>query len=143
MNLVSVPPLIVQPRPKDEDECGGFHPVIHIKTIQLSTSSLFERCHELYTLDHGNPITISKNSSQIIEFPILFITALPALSIVTADSFLYRYNLFYNVTIIPTNDSYPYVTISNYTYQPITLNRLSVSCQIILARNPTLFRTKS
>jgi hypothetical protein len=77
--IVSIPPLIVRPRPKDEDECGGFYTVIRIKTIELPTSSLFQRSHELFALDLTHPITISKNSSQKIEFPVVFITDLPAL----------------------------------------------------------------
>lgn len=136
--MVSIPPLIVRPRPRDEDECGGFYPVIRIKTIKLPTSSLFKISHERFELDLDRPITIAKNSSQKIEFPVLFITHLPALCIVTANSILYRYDLFYNVTIMPTNDSYPYITLFNYTTQPITVNSLSVSAQIVLAKNPTL-----
>ncbi len=140
--IVSIPPLMVQPRPKDEDECGGFHPVIRIKTVDLSTSSLIQRSHDLFELDLTHPITISKNSSQNIELPVIFITDLPGLCIVTANSILYRYNLFYNATIIPTNDSYPHITLFNYTTQPITVNRLSVSFQIVLTKNPTLFQSE-
>jgi hypothetical protein len=141
--VVSIPSLIVRPRPKDEDECGGFCPVIRIKTIKLPTSSLFQRNHELFELELTHPITISKNSSQNIEFPVVFITDLPALCIVTANSILYRYNLFYNVTIVPTNDSYPHITLFNYTTQPITVDWLSVSFQIVLAKNSTLFQSES
>jgi len=135
MDLVSIPPLIVQPRPKDEDECGGYYPVIHIKTKQFSYLSLFKHQRELYHLYNDKPITVLKKSSQLIEFPILFITALPALCIITVDSHLYRYNLFYNVSIIPTNDTYPHIILFNYTNKSITLNpnQLWVSCQIVLA----------
>ena len=145
MDLVSIPPLVIKPRPRDEDECGGFYPVIRIETKMFSStdSSLFKVQHTLYELDIEEPITSLPNSSQIVEFPVLFITALPALCILTVNSILYRYNLFANITIIPTNDSYPHITIFNYTDETITINHLTTSCQIVLAANPIYTTTQS
>ncbi len=139
--VVSIPPLIVQQKPNDEDYACGSHYPFRVRTIQLPTLWMFKHSQEKYSLELTNPFTIQNNSSQIIEFPVLFITDIPALCVLIVDSHHYRWDLFANVTIIPTNDTYPHVIVYNYTDKPITVNRLMVTCQIVIAPNPSLLQS--
>jgi len=134
MSQVSIPPLIRLPRPEEWDECEDYNPVFHTRTINFSSSNFFKQSHQLFHLSNDNPITITSNSFQTIRFPVLFITSLPALCILTVDSLLYRYELSHNINIVPTNDSYPHITLFNYTNKSITLQpfQLIVYCQIVL-----------
>jgi len=141
MSQVSIPPLITLPRPKEWDECEEFNPVFHIRTIHFSTCNIFKRSHHIYHLSYEKTITIFSNSSQIVGFPVLFITSLPALCVLTCDPLLHRYELSHNVNIVPTNDTYPHITLFNYTKKPITIKHLTVYCQIVLMGKPYSFQT--
>ncbi len=141
MSTISIPPLIKLPRNIEQDECGCSIPVIHVRTIQFSTKNILQLSHRSYILSNENPLTILSNSSQTVGFPSLFITSLPALCILTVDPFLHRYNLSHNINIVPTNDTYPHVTLFNYTKKSITIepNHLTVFCQIVLTGNQKYF----
>jgi hypothetical protein len=144
MNQVTIPPLITLPKQKDWDEWEDFNPVFHIRTINLSTFpfTVSQKSHQLFQLTNENPITVFGNSSQIVMFPVLFITSLPALCVLTGDALLYRFYLSQSINCISTNDMYPHITLFNYTRKSITIkpSQLTVYCQIILARNPSCYK---
>jgi hypothetical protein len=137
MNQVSIPPLITLTRPSEWDECGSCNLNFYIKIKQFANDCIFKESYEVFRLHNENKITIFKNSSQKVEFPILFITSLPALCVLSCDSLLHRYKLFHNVNIIPTNDNYPHITLFNYTKKNITINpqQLLVHCRIVLTNH--------
>jgi len=140
MSQISIPPPITLPKPRDWDEIDGPMPVFHIKTIHFSKFlSIFQDSRQMYRLCIENPITVLSNSSQTVGFPVLFLTSLPALCVLTCDSFLHRYKLSHTITIVSTNDTYPHITLFNYTKKPITISHLSVYCQIVLSGKPFNF----
>ena len=146
MSQISIPPLITQSRPAEWDECEDFNPVIHIRTVNFSTRHIFKQSHYLYHLTNETPIVILMNSSQTVTFPILFMTSLPALCLLTVDALLHRYKLSHNIDIVPTNDTYPKITLFNYTNEIITVQpfHLTIYCQIVLEENvPTRFHPLS
>ncbi len=141
MPQITIPPLITLPKPPEWHECGDLNYVFNIRTINLSTFSINKRSHESFEMYNEKQITILSNSSQIVRFPILITTSLPAVCVLTVDSLLYKYKLSHNINIIPTNDTYPHIILFNYTKYPITLQpyQLSVYCRIVLVQKPKHF----
>lgn len=138
-NEISIPPLITLPKPEGNwDECGGVHHFCKIRKIHSSTYEIFQRNYTTFSLHNENPITIFKNSSQTVDFPVLFITSLPAFCVLICDFDLNTVrNLFSNITVVPTNDTYPQITLFNNTKNNITLppDYLKVNCQIVPAKD--------
>jgi len=135
MDQVSIPPLITHQRPPDYDECEDFNPVLHIRTLTFAaTFKLIKTSHHMFHWSNENPITLLSNTSKTIEFPVLFITSLPALCILTVDSVLHRYGLSHMTNSVTTNDTYPSILLFNYTKKTIILHpyHLTVYCQIVL-----------
>lgn len=139
MNQISIPPLSIRPKPSgNRDICGHeeFQREFQIRTLSFSTTlDMFKRSHRQYQLAYDKPITILGNSAQTIDLPILFLTSLPAVCVVTCDPILHRYNLSHNINIVPTNDTWPRVTLFNHTTKTITVTpfHLTVCCQIVLS----------
>jgi len=134
MTQIAIPPPIIKARPEEWDACNDFNPVFDIRLIHFSTGGIFKESHELFRLTNEKPITIFSNSSLTVEFPVLFITSLPASCVLMCDSSIHRYKLFHNINVVSTNDTYPHITLFNDTNRTITIPHFTVYCRIVLTR---------
>ena len=139
MNQILIPPLIMLPKNKEWDECGGYIPEFYTRTINFSHVILYKRSNTKYEWSNNKSITIPKNSSQFITLPIIFITSLPTVCVLIVDSFLYRYNIYSTVNIVPNNDVFPQVKLFNNSNHSITIKKeqLKISCYIVLTQYQT------
>jgi hypothetical protein len=137
MNCVFIPPLILKKQPENytECDCGGRSPIFETKLIG-PLDKLFYRFENLNTIHFYNDkkYFLQPNSCKTIAFPVTILTSLPAESLLTCNSWIYTKNITTMINAIPTNDSYVYVTIFNYSTDIIEINPfdLQVTCKIIV-----------
>ncbi len=139
MDKVKIPPLVHEKYPLNYTECGSGRPtILHIKVLGSFNSSWTRFENNTLHCYNENVYVIKANTCQTIAFPLTIITSLPALCLITCNSWIYYKNLTYMVNSMPTNDSYLYISLFNYTKESITLNPfdLQLTCKIVVTGQP-------
>lgn len=87
------------------------------------------------TTTNTNSFSIAPYKWDKLTFPIIVLSSLPAITIVHASELVYRLGLHSLTTIIPTNNTFLYITIYNPTTEPITFKKDSLPfyCTTILS----------
>ncbi len=139
MDIIEIPPLIYKNYPPDYTECDCGRPAVFEIRVIGSWNETWTRIeNNTIHLYNENKYVISPNTCQTIAFPVTIVTSLPALCMLTCNSWIYRKNLTYMVNTLPSNDSYLFVSLFNYTQESITLNPfdLQVTCKIVVTGRP-------
>lgn len=142
MNTITIPPLVYKKYPPQYTETGR-PKAFEIEIIGSCNDSWLRFQDTTIYLYNQNDYIINANTCQTIAFPVTVITSLPALCLLTCNSFIYNKGLSYMINTLPSNDSYLYVSLFNYTSRPIVLysNELQVTCKVVLTGKPYNIQT--
>ena len=87
------------------------------------------------TITNPSCFTLEPFQFKKICFPIMVLSSLPASSFVYAPELLYRLGLHCIISVIPTNDTFLYITVYNYTTQSVKCQNLQFYCTTTLSNN--------
>jgi hypothetical protein len=112
-------------------------PVLKIRYKGLS-NILPNKNSALITLTNKTAFTIKSCNYAIINFPVLVVTSLPAVSILYGNDFLFRHGLTCVINQIPTNDTLLHIKVYNHKLVPSTFEKdsLQFMCHTVLAKYP-------
>jgi hypothetical protein len=134
---ITVPNPVCMKWPKNYSCPDSPTPVLKIQYEGLSIPLPFTN-PALVTLTNKTALTIPSCNYAIINFPVLVITSLPAVSIIYGNDFLFRQGLTCVSNQIPTNDTLLYVKVFNHKLVPLTFEKESLQfmCHTVLAKYP-------
>jgi hypothetical protein len=131
------PPVALPPKPEGYDVAEETGYVFRVRVILFNDNQfmLTRMSNASFIMNNINHISVLSNSSCEVEFPVLFITSLPTRCILTSDPFLHNDNLSCNITVVPSNDTYPKIILFNSSKHTINLypRQLAVNCKIAIA----------
>jgi hypothetical protein len=92
------------------------------------------------TIENPKSVQLKPFQSTKILFPVMVLSSLPATSFVYAPERLYRLGLHCIISFIPTNDTFLYITVYNYTNKSIHFkeNYLQFYCTTTITCNRTI-----
>jgi hypothetical protein len=135
-NDIIIPLRHYEEYPKNFTSIDGPRPVFTIEYFGLIKQISQRTDPALISITNEEQFTIKPLQSKTLTFNTIIFTSIEARSLVYADNLLYRYGLTYDVSNIPTNDTFLFIKIYNTLSTPLTFvkHMLSFNCLTILAK---------
>jgi hypothetical protein len=131
---IAVPPLNSK---KHGDEIDGPSPTLKIRYEGVFNQYIcYPYSEAIITLTNDTAFTIEPHQYKTLQFNILVITNLPAVSIIYQSTLIFRLGLSCVVNQIPTNDIPLHITIFNHSdlTKNISKDTLQFYCHTVLAK---------
>jgi hypothetical protein len=131
---ITVPPLRLK---WYGDEIDGPPPTLKIRYEGVFNQYIcYPYSEAIITLTNDTAFTIEPNQYKKLQFKILVITNVPAVSILYQSSLIFRLGISCVVTQIPTNDIPLHITIFNHcdSTKDIPKDILQFYCHTVLAK---------
>jgi len=134
---ISVPDPVYMKWPKNYSCPDSPTPVLQIRYEGLPIT-VHRTDTALITLTNQTSFTVLSCDYATINFNILVITSLPAVTILYGNDFLFRYGLTCVINQIPTNDTLLNIKVYNHKSVPITFEKesLQFTGHTVLAKYP-------